>query len=193
MAQFPCVVQVSNSVAPSLLRRRFHPSLPFTSCCPVQLAQRVVATHFQQLQVASLSCAFIADGPLCWSFWLPSTRELVIHLHNALNHPNTPPLVLEFLIKHELLHLLAPPVQVDDEMERHHVAFSEREQEIAPERLLAWTWLYVSIGEHLRVRRQAQRTDVASTWKATWHLPRPDIAATVRMRHRYPRPSPRYM
>lgn len=187
------MVLVSNSVAPSMLKRRLDPSLPFTSCCPAQIAQRVVATHFPELQPLSLACVFVNDGPLCWSYWLPTRRELVIHLHNVLNHPDTPAMVLEFLIKHELLHLQVPPVEIENETQRHHEVFSQREQEIAPERLLAWTWLYVSLGEHLLVRRQAERTDVARTWKATWHMPRPDIPTAIRTRHRFPRPAARYL
>lgn len=193
-SHFVGVLVVSNSVPATLLRRQPHAYLPFTSTCPVQLARRVLDIYFPHLRVAELSCAFVDSGPLAWSCWRARSGVLDIRLHNVLNHADTPDLVLEYLVKHELLHLcIEPLVDEDDEVERHPPEFIERERVISPERLVAWTWLYVALGEHLRVRPQAQRVDVASTWKAAWHLPRPDVAGALRMRHRFTRPARRYL
>ncbi|MGI8907890.1 MAG: hypothetical protein ACR2IE_15520 [Candidatus Sumerlaeaceae bacterium] len=187
------MVVVSNSVPHSLLKKQLYACLPFTGCCPAQLSRRVVSTYFGELENANICCTFVNEGPLAWSCWRPETRELNIHLHNVLNHGDTPAMVIEFLIKHELLHLRVAPVMVDDEPARHHDAFVQQERAISPERLVAWTWLYVAVGAHLQVRRKAERVDVANTWKATWHLSRPDLAEALRTRHRYARPAVRYI
>jgi hypothetical protein len=184
---------LSNQLPARVLRKPFTPCLPFTACCPAFLARRMVDACFDELKPARVSCVFINDGPLAFCCWSRSAAQLDIYLHNVLNHADTPQLVLEYLIKHELLHLRVAPVVMEEETLRHPPEFMELEKQICPERLVAWTWLYVVLGEHLRVRPQAQRVDVASSWKSNWHLPRPDVSTALKTRHRFTRPARRYV
>jgi len=163
--------------------------LPFVGFNLDELAREVVTQCFPYAR--SVTLGFTLKGPL--SQTLVSQGGVVVLLHESLNHETTPREVVAYLLKHELLHLECPPAQQEELLVRHGDVFREREREIAPERLLAWTWIYVNLGMHLCVRPLKEQIDLATTWKATWHLPRLSLGECARQRHRYRRPAKLYV
>jgi len=84
----------------------------------------------------------------------------VIYIHPALSRPETPPEVLRFIIKHELLHIEVPSVRSGRRVLHHPPAFWEREWEIAPESRECWAWLRQTLGDWLVVNHGAQSAEV---------------------------------
>lgn len=93
------------------------------------------------------------------------SRPVVIHLHSVLNHKQTPPEVLEFILIHELIHLAVPPRAVDGKLSSHPPEFWEFERRAAPERPVAWYWIWSMLWEVLREDKQAETIWVKRTWK----------------------------
>ncbi len=172
--------------APSAL----HVQLPFLSFDLEALVETRVRDCFSE--VADIYCGFVTKGPLSSSYQVGGQRAVVL-LHDSLNHEATPSPVVEYLIKHELLHLRHAPQALDGVLVRHPECFRQQEKVLAPERLLAWTWIYVNLGTHLRVRPLAERVDVAASWRSAGHLPRLDLRECARQRHRYRRPAKLYV
>lgn len=95
----------------------------------------------------------------------PNAKPVLIHLHSVLNHHQTPPEVLEYILIHELIHLAVPSREVDGKLSAHPPEFWELERRVAPERSVAWHWIYSMLWEVLRVDREAEATWVKRTWK----------------------------
>lgn len=175
-----------------LSRARLCPSLPFTLFCPQQLVQATVGGPVTGNYGDRIQCLFVSEGPLSDVAAHPKKQEVTIYLHDILNHQDTPALVLQYLVKHELLHL-----QVDSEPGeryaiRHPEMYVQIEKRLCPERLLVWTWIYVNLGEHLAWRRLVERIDVLKTWRDTWQYPRLDMAQSLARRHKVRKPCRMY-
>ena len=61
----------------------------------------------------------------------PDGDSAVIRLHAVLNHPQTPPQVIAFILRHELLHLLVRPRMVDGKRTSHPPEFRKAERNFA--------------------------------------------------------------
>lgn len=61
-----------------------------------------------------------------------------ISINPIFNHPETPRLVLEFVVSHEMLHLLFPAAEENGHIVQHSKEFRKREEELCPEMELAW-------------------------------------------------------
>lgn len=93
------------------------------------------------------------------------SQPVVIHLHSVLNHHQTPPEVLEYILTHELIHLAVPPRELDGRLRGHPPEFWELERKVAPERSVAWHWIYSMLWEVLRVDKESETIWVKRTWK----------------------------
>lgn len=93
------------------------------------------------------------------------SQPVVIHLHSVLNHHQTPPEVLEYILIHELIHLVVHPREVEGKQTAHPPEFWELERRVAPEGGVAWYWIYSMLWEVLERDTEAEAIRVKRTWK----------------------------
>lgn len=72
--------------------------------------------------------------------------EVLILVHSILNHQDTPVEVIEFVLRHELLHLMIPPREVDGKCKSHPPEFWETENRVSPMKEPVWDWLFGVLG-----------------------------------------------
>jgi len=89
-----------------------------------------------------------------------SGRLPIIVLNSILNHPETPELVVRYIIKHELLHLVVPAREIEGRRVSHPPEFFREEDRLAPERGMMWMWLYLNFSTILTLDRELQGTTV---------------------------------
>ncbi len=126
---------------------------------------RVRAEHFPEtppdVGLFSVNC-----GPLACIAVGESSPT--IYVHQVLNHAETPVEVFNLICKHELLHLRIEPAREGKRLNQHPRAFWEAEKTIAPERRLAWCWIWENLGDCLRRRPRLERIDVQPRWPKVW-------------------------
>lgn len=67
-------------------------------------------------------------------------KKKVIKIHRLLDHPDFPPYFISFVVYHEMLHSLFPPLQERNGKRKiHHAAFKEQERRFS-EYALAKEW-----------------------------------------------------
>lgn len=89
-----------------------------------------------------------------------SGRQPIIVLNSILNHPETPELVIRYIIKHELLHLVVPAREIEGRRESHPPEFFLEEDRLAPDKEIIWTWLHLNFLTILTHDRELQGTTV---------------------------------
>ena len=104
----------------------------------------------------------------------PDGDGAVIELHAVLNHAHTPERVIGFILRHELLHIIIPPQEVDGHQAAHPPEFWSAERNF-PDRLLAWRWLTLVLGSCLRRDKSQECTFVTRKWKALMNAERPSL------------------
>jgi hypothetical protein len=90
--------------------------------------------------------------------------EIVINLHAVLNHAQTPEQVIGFILRHEMLHMIIPPREVDGIVVSHPPEFWAVERDF-PDRVPVWNWLTVSLGSCMRSNKKQQCTFITREWK----------------------------
>ncbi|MGI8926570.1 MAG: hypothetical protein ACR2HN_07985 [Tepidiformaceae bacterium] len=118
----------------------------------------VRAEFFPALE-GELPCHWVTGRPLACISDARGTAPL-IHLHQAINRPDTPEWVVRFLMKHELLHTEVPPRKVGRRKLDHPPEFWQREEAIAPEAPRCWQWLRDTLGSRLVHRRGMEMEEV---------------------------------
>lgn len=101
-------------------------------------------------------------------------NKVVIELHAVLNHSQTPERVVRFILRHELLHVLIRPREIDGRLAAHPPEFWDAERRF-PDRLLAWSWVKLTLGSCLRPNQTKECTFVTRKWKALINVDRPSI------------------
>jgi hypothetical protein len=105
-----------------------------------------------------------AHGPLAFvSQHVMGVRRHVVVFHSVLNQAGVPVEVIRFLSKHELTHIVTPPVLEPWGWESHHEGFWRHERAVGPEHHAVWSWLYANLRPVLTQRRQG--IGVYSTWR----------------------------
>lgn len=121
-----------------------------------------------------------AYGPLAFVVrGLMGPRRHVVVFHPVLNLPGVPEEVVRFIAKHELTHIVRPPI----DFEAHHAWFWEHEYAVGRERWAAWSWIHRYLGPALYENHRG--VGVYSTWRKrmagrklgpyTPHLPIDDV------------------
>ena len=75
----------------------------------------------------------------------------------------------------ELLHLRYKPI-IENPAKAHSEAFWLEEMRIAPERTMAWRWLFRNFYRCLRRDEEAERVEVKKNWMHEWSRPRIPIS-----------------
>ena len=162
-----------------LERARAQPHLWFTPFSVLDTLDRVRAEHFADL-AATVHLYSVNRGPLACVVYEDSL--VTIYFHQVLNHSDTPVEVGSLICKHELLHIRIPPVIEGKKKIRHPPEFWEAEKAIAPERTLAWRWIWNNLASCLKKRPRLERIDVLPNWRDVWSHPMLDLAACRRLR-----------
>jgi len=162
-----------------LRKARNQPCLPMTGFELHTELEMVRSRYFPQL-TQRLSCFYVDHGALACIALDMETGLAEIFVHQILNHPDTPRAVATFICKHELLHLVVRPREIDGRQISHPPEFWEHEARFAPEKDLVWGWIYINFYECLRENRDKERITVTSRWKRLWGKPRTSISSIER-------------
>lgn len=87
-----------------------------------------VQPHFPEADFSGVGVWIVEQDTLARIF----RDERAIFLHGILNHPQTPEEVIEFILCHELLHLVIPSREVDGHMTSHPPEFQAMEARVYP-------------------------------------------------------------
>jgi hypothetical protein len=105
------------------------------------------------------------------AFIRPLDRRAVICLHSVLNHGGTPEQVIAGILRHELLHLLHQPREIEGKMVLHPPEFWTAER-CFPDCSLSWGWIHLALGPCLRRDAKRECTFVTRKWKTRMNGPR---------------------
>jgi hypothetical protein len=97
-----------------------------------------------------------------------------IHVHSLLNRPDTPRPVIEHVLRHELIHLLVPPREVDGKRTTHPPEFWEHERRLVPWAGLSWNWIAFALYEVIRRDEEAECIRVKRGWRRLARRPFPN-------------------
>lgn len=148
-------------------KARLEPRLGFVHVDIQAIMEGVRREHFPHLP-QRLQFFFVRRGSLaCVCF---DDNVATVYAHEVLNHSETPEEVFSTVCKHELLHLVVPKREVKGRVTSHPPEFWEREDQIAPERDMAWRWLLMHLGNCLKRRPQLERIDVMASWRLAHRL-----------------------
>jgi hypothetical protein len=151
---------------------RRQPALPFGSFSVNGMLTGIRAELFPEVTQPVL-IRFVTEGPLACI--CSDKSHATIYIHQLLNHHETPVEVISTIIKHELLHLRILPAILNGREVQHPEEFWNAEMAIAPERKLAWLWIYTNFPFHVQRRPRLERVDVARGWRQVWSRRRNSI------------------
>ncbi len=169
-----------------LRRARVQPHLWFTAFSITDVLQEVRACHFRELE-KTVDIYAVNRGSLACI--VSSETTATIYLHQIVNHNDTPAQVISLLCKHELLHLQIGAAEVNGKKTVHPPEFWEAEKRIAPERSVAWGWIWISLGLCLKRRPKLERIDVLPSWREVWNRPKLSLADCISMCRSTPVPT----
>jgi hypothetical protein len=104
-------------------------------------------------QAANLASIKVAD------------HEAAIRIHEILNRNDTPCEVIEFILVHELLHILFRPREIEGRSVSHPPEFWEAEAHIFPARNAAWDWIITAIYSCIRIDKKREAVIVRREWR----------------------------
>lgn len=148
-----------------LARSRESPCIPFVTVPVDDLVTDCRGRHFPDLRRV-VRTYFVDRGNLACIF-IPKDVDApaTIFIHQILNRTETPELVLQLIVAHELLHLEIGGREVDGRFTMHPPEFALREAELLPERDLAWAWIRWNFGAVIRSDRKRECTPVRASWR----------------------------
>ena len=124
--------------------------------------------HNLDMILADLRARYFPDCAavgIRWGRWSGRTRtrsmrfgaylpaEKLIRIHPALDQAFVPRLFVEFIVYHELLHHIIPPVRVNGRYQIHSAAFRQRERAF-PAYAAAVAWRQQSLRRLLRSNKE---------------------------------------
>ena len=102
-------------------------------------------------------------------------KSASISLHAILNHPQTPELVIDYILTHELLHLIVGPRKIDGILKKHPPEFCDAERRSFPELEQAWNWLMLVLGDCLKRDEEKECIYIKRFWRRSMKFDRPPI------------------
>jgi hypothetical protein len=124
--------------------------------------------HDLDIILADLRARYFSDCPavsICWGRWSGRTqprsirfgaylpKAQLIRIHPALDQAFVPRSFVEFIVYHELLHHVIPPVRLNGRYQIHSAAFRRREREF-PAYAEAIAWRQQALYRLLRSNRE---------------------------------------
>lgn len=145
-----------------LERARAQPALCFLGIDLSGLLQELLAGQFVGV-TCDVRVSFVSGGPLV-CILIRDAGPAHIYIHQVLNHPETPPEVIRYVLQHELLHLQFPA----EGDQPHPSAFREAEKRLCPEMPAAWMWMRTNLWQFIRNDCSRQRVKVTRNWRDIW-------------------------
>ena len=102
-------------------------------------------------------------------------KSASISLHAILNHPQTPELVIDYILTHELLHLIVGPRKIDGILKQHPPEFYDAEKRTFPEFEQAWAWLILVLCDCLKRDEEKECIYIKRSWRQLIKSKRPSI------------------
>ena len=140
--------------------------LPFLDFDLSALLQEVISRDFPNLET-SVSVSFF-KAVLSQTETLANValgaRAAKIRIHEILNRSDTPRDIIEFILVHEMLHMVIRPRQTDGRTVQNPPEFWEAELRLFPARRLAWDWLSWTLIPWLKSDGKRERTLVLRGW-----------------------------
>ena len=165
-----------------LKKARIQPFLPlvhFPVLANLQAIRRRLFAHialpvdFYFVGRGTLACVCVYDS------------RAIIYAHQVLNHEEVPPVVMDTIFVHELLHLEILPRIVDGRRTQHPPEFRQREKELFPGRTEALEWIARNLWSCMRIRRRLEQIDVLPNWKELWRNRSPDRPMNLKAKRDY--------
>lgn len=113
---------------------------------------------------------FVVQEPLACITTAEAMAE--IRIHPLLNSPETPLLVFQHVLTHELLHLVVPPRVIDGKRVVHPPEFFEEERTLAPEWHDSSNWIRGNFYRYLKDDKKRQCVLVRKRWEEAMYRPR---------------------
>jgi hypothetical protein len=152
------------------MEARRQPSLSFLPFSLPDLLTQVHKEFFRDI-APGVEIVLVDRGPLACI----AIEPRIVFVHNLLNHPETPLEVMRFLCKHELLHLRVPAKEIKGRETSHPPEFWKQETAIAPERGIAWNWVWANFYSCLRRDKKLEGIFVKPNWKSSFMKPRQSL------------------
>ena len=83
--------------------------------------------------------------------------------------------MVEHILKHELLHILIRPRQIDGRMAVHPPEFWAEEKRISPSRDEVWDWLHIALIAHLKIDEKREAAMIRRGWHRPAAIPFPTL------------------
>jgi hypothetical protein len=144
---------------------RIQPFLPLIRFAVLDNLQTIRQRLFAHI-VLPVDFCFVGRGPLACICYDDS--RAIIYAHQVLNHEEVPPIVMDLLFVHELLHLEIPSRTIGGQCVQHPPEFWQREKELFPGRAEAWEWVVGNLWSCLKFRSRLKQIDVLPNWKKHW-------------------------
>jgi len=158
------------------LAKDFVSEIPWTRYCIHSLLDETRKQYFPAIEKPVTIC-FVKQETLANIIYTPSEDQ--IRIHALMNHKDTPSEVIAFIIKHELLHIRIRPIEIKEKMISHPPEFWEAEKQIAPERELIWSWVWVLFYGCLKRNKEEEKILVKKNWKKYMMFERISLARAI--------------
>jgi hypothetical protein len=136
-----------------------------------------------------------AVGPVTFSLQTMKTLACIylqpdrlggdICLHSLFNRPDVPQPVIEHVLRHELLHLIIPPREIDGKLVIHTPEFHEEEEALVPWKLASWDWMHLAFSTVLRPDIPNECVWVKKTWRQLLRNPYPSWEMVLEDHNRF--------
>jgi hypothetical protein len=151
--------------------------LPFLNFDLSALCQTIISRDFPNLET-SVSVAFFKavlsqTEPL--ASVLVGDRTAKIRVHEILNRGDTPREVIEFILVHEMLHIVIRPREIDGRTVHHPPEFWEAELQLYPEGFQIWDWLHCALFPRLKRDEKREKVLVLRGWHKNLGRPFPTL------------------
>ena len=98
-----------------------------------------------------------------------------IRMHSVLNRPDVPREVIEYILLHELVHLVVPPRAIDGKMKVHPPEFWEFAQSVSGSGQIIWSWIWLVIMDFAQKDEEREGIYIDKTWKKKTKHPYPTL------------------
>jgi len=156
------------------------PELPLFSFDVFEMLERLRA-EVGVADVGRVTLTMRPENTLAFIRTREGRRGGDIHVHSLLNRPDTPKQVIEHVLRHELIHLLVAPREVDGKLTAHPPEFWEHERRLVPWAGLSWNWIAFTLYDVIRRDEEAECIRVKRGWKRLFRSTFPSWALVERM------------
>ena len=135
--------------------------------------------------VGSVSFSLQTMDTLACIRWEQGKPGVDIFFHSLFNRPDVPQLVIEHVLRHELLHLKIPAREIDGKRVHHPPEFWEAEQALVPWKAASWGWMVLAFWDAIKTDIPNECTWVKKSWRRLQSYPYPSWQMILDDQSRY--------